>query len=114
MGVDRTDLAAWRKAYEAQLRPLPPINTTPMDSAAQTLYLVRGKEKPREHEDAEYHEAVIRVRMQHIPSHYGRSEDDLRCVAERAVHAAALTYNLHNTRVTSVRLERIEADAQPE
>jgi len=79
--------------------------------AATALYLVRGRERPREDPDAEYYEATIKVRMQHVPSHYGRTENDLRCVAERAVHAAALAYNLAGTQITSVRLERIEPDA---
>lgn len=78
------------------------------EGATTVLSVLRGREKPFD-EPGDYYEATIVVRMQTVArSRY--VEDDLRCVADRAAYAAAAAYNLANTRITAVRLERIEPD----
>jgi len=68
-------------------------------------YTVRGREKALDG-DTETYVATLLVTLETKPSRY--TEDDLRCVAERAVCGAAEAYNLHSTRIVSVALTTIE------
>jgi hypothetical protein len=78
---------------------------------------LRGREKPFEGEEIETHVATIRVVLSYDPSQtfgFRYRESDLRCVADRAVHAAAAAYNFHSTRIVAVELVdivEVEADA---
>lgn len=90
--------------------PTNPARTTQGDS----LFVIRGREGGFPPEDEpERHVATITVELE-VVGRASRKEDDLYCVAERAVHAAALAYNFWSTRIVAVSLRSIEPEADPD
>jgi hypothetical protein len=72
-----------------------------------------GREEPFP-DEGERHVAVLRVTLSHKPGSHSRSEDGLRCVADRAAARAAGAYNFFDTRIASVEVidvERVDGEA---